>query len=95
MKRYIAVWRKTGFGAGFNPSDNDFNGAMLFTLREERGWTQTELGERMGCRANQISEWERGRRRISNANLAALAEVFDVSIALLCEAPEDDEGGTS
>jgi transcriptional regulator with XRE-family HTH domain len=37
-------------------------GQYLRTLRDERGWTQDELGERMGCSGTHISAVETGRR---------------------------------
>ncbi|MEV5674379.1 MULTISPECIES: helix-turn-helix domain-containing protein [unclassified Streptomyces] len=37
-------------------------GACLRSLRDERGWTQDELGERMGCSGAHISAVETGRR---------------------------------
>ncbi|WFB09831.1 helix-turn-helix transcriptional regulator [Streptomyces sp. LX-29] len=37
-------------------------GQRLRALRDERGWTQDELGERMGCSGTHISAVETGRR---------------------------------
>lgn len=37
-------------------------GLLLRTLREERGWTQDELAERIGCSGTHISAVETGRR---------------------------------
>ncbi|MFG2285938.1 Scr1 family TA system antitoxin-like transcriptional regulator [Streptomyces sp. NPDC048595] len=37
-------------------------GARLRRLRDERGWTQDELGRRMGCSGTHISAVETGRR---------------------------------
>ncbi|MEV7582212.1 helix-turn-helix domain-containing protein [Streptomyces erythrochromogenes] len=37
-------------------------GVLLRSLRDERGWTQDELGERMGCSGAHISAVENGRR---------------------------------
>lgn len=37
-------------------------GHRLRALRDERGWTQDELGERMGCSGTHISAVETGRR---------------------------------
>ncbi|WP_406154313.1 helix-turn-helix transcriptional regulator [Streptomyces sp. NBC_01023] len=37
-------------------------GELLRRLRDERGWTQDELGERMGCSGTHISAVETGRR---------------------------------
>jgi transcriptional regulator with XRE-family HTH domain len=37
-------------------------GHQLRRLRDERGWTQDELGERMGCSGTHVSAVETGRR---------------------------------
>ncbi|MFD9573272.1 helix-turn-helix domain-containing protein [Streptomyces sp. NPDC059982] len=37
-------------------------GQLLRTVRDERGWTQDELGARMGCSGTHISAVETGRR---------------------------------
>ncbi|WP_449483548.1 helix-turn-helix domain-containing protein [Streptomyces avidinii] len=37
-------------------------GQRLRALRDDRGWTQDELGERMGCSGSHISAVETGRR---------------------------------
>ncbi|MFD4094946.1 helix-turn-helix domain-containing protein [Streptomyces albidoflavus] len=37
-------------------------GALLRRLRDERGWTQEQLGERVGCTGAHISAMEIGRR---------------------------------
>ncbi|MFD9422137.1 MULTISPECIES: helix-turn-helix transcriptional regulator [unclassified Streptomyces] len=37
-------------------------GQLLRTFRDARGWTQDELGERMGCSGTHISAVETGRR---------------------------------
>ncbi|WP_328916282.1 MULTISPECIES: helix-turn-helix domain-containing protein [unclassified Streptomyces] len=37
-------------------------GQRLRTLRDERGWTQDELGARMGCTGTHVSAVETGRR---------------------------------
>ncbi|MFI7089130.1 helix-turn-helix domain-containing protein [Streptomyces anulatus] len=42
-------------------------GALLRSLRDERGWTQDELGIRMGCSGAHISAVETGRRSPTDA----------------------------
>ncbi|MFI6699584.1 Scr1 family TA system antitoxin-like transcriptional regulator [Streptomyces sp. NPDC050509] len=37
-------------------------GQLLRALRDERGWTQEELGERLGCSGTHVSAVETGRR---------------------------------
>ncbi|MEV7833157.1 helix-turn-helix transcriptional regulator [Streptomyces subrutilus] len=48
-------------------------GQRLRTLRDERGWTQDELGVRMGCSGTHISAVETGRRP-PTARFAASAD---------------------
>ncbi|WP_327296863.1 helix-turn-helix domain-containing protein [Streptomyces sp. NBC_01197] len=51
-------------------------GQRLRTLRDERGWTQDELGERMGCTGAHISAVETGRRPPTNRFSASADRVF-------------------
>lgn len=62
------MWAK-GWGKSLNRKELDPEksptaafGQRLRTLRDERGWTQDELGERMGCSGTHISAVETGRR---------------------------------
>ena len=48
-------------------------------LRNEHGWSQGELAERVGADPAQISRYENGRITPSADALVRLAEVFDVS----------------
>ena len=36
-------------------------GSVIRSLRMERGWTQEELGERVGVSAQAVSKWETGQ----------------------------------
>ncbi|GAA2373938.1 helix-turn-helix transcriptional regulator [Streptomyces carpaticus] len=51
-------------------------GHRLRTLRDERGWTQDELAERMGCSATHISAVETGRRPPTRRFAASADRVF-------------------
>lgn len=51
-------------------------GQLLRTLRDERGWTQDELGERMGCSGTHISAVETGRRPPTPRFAASTDRVF-------------------
>ncbi|WP_405851118.1 helix-turn-helix transcriptional regulator [Streptomyces sp. NBC_01369] len=51
-------------------------GQRLRTLRDERGWTQDELGERMGCSGTHISAVETGRRPPTRRFAASADRVF-------------------
>ncbi|MFI6347561.1 Scr1 family TA system antitoxin-like transcriptional regulator [Streptomyces sp. NPDC050560] len=51
-------------------------GLQLRTLRDERGWTQDELAERVGCSGTHISAVETGRRPPTRQFAASLDRVF-------------------
>ncbi|MGC5341344.1 helix-turn-helix domain-containing protein [Streptomyces sp. DT171] len=51
-------------------------GQRLRTLRDERGWTQDELGERMGCSGTHVSAVETGRRPPTRRFAAGADRVF-------------------
>jgi len=52
-------------------------------LRQERRWTQAELGEKIGVHQKQVSSYERGVNVPSTEALIKLAEVFDVTLDFL------------
>lgn len=47
-------------------------------LRDSRGWTQLEMGTKLGIRPESISAWENGRRKPSPMALYHLAQFFKV-----------------
>ncbi|WP_330298022.1 helix-turn-helix domain-containing protein [Streptomyces sp. NBC_00503] len=51
-------------------------GQRLRALRDERGWTQDELGVRMGCSGTHISAVETGRRSPTRRFAASADRVF-------------------
>ena len=57
-------------------------------LRKNRGLTQVEVSEALGCEQAMISSWEVGRTRPSAIALGALARFYDVSLLAL----DADEG---
>jgi transcriptional regulator with XRE-family HTH domain len=69
-------------------------GERVRARREERGWTQAELGKRVGTHLGQgdwsrqvISSTEQGRRAFTAAELVTLAHVLDVSVSYLMMPP--------
>lgn len=52
-------------------------------LRQERRWSQAELGERLGVHQKQVSAYERGVNLPSTEVLIKMAEVFDVTLDYL------------
>ena len=53
-------------------------GANLKAARDAKGLTQTELGQLIGRDGFQISRWERGAHRPTDASLMALGEALDM-----------------
>lgn len=49
-------------------------------LREERGWTQLELANKLSVTPATVYNWERGRYEPKASQLRALARVFGVSM---------------
>ena len=47
-------------------------------LREDRGWTQLDLANRLGITPVSVYNWERGKYIPSTTKLRQLAEVFGV-----------------
>jgi transcriptional regulator with XRE-family HTH domain len=54
-------------------------GARIAALRRSAGWSQAELGNRLGVSPSAIGMYEQGRREPAGALLIAMAEVFSVS----------------
>jgi plasmid maintenance system antidote protein VapI len=56
-------------------------GDGVWVHRGNRGWTQAQLGEKLGVSAAFVSDMERGRRAVSKGMARKLAKLFDVSVA--------------
>lgn len=52
----------------------------LMGLRRSRGWSQEELGDRLGVSRQTVSKWETGQTTPELEKLVELAEVFGLSI---------------
>ena len=59
------------------------SGAAIRTLREQRGITQRELGDRLGVSDKAVSKWENGRGLPDITLLEGLASELGVSVAEL------------
>ena len=55
-------------------------GEVIKKHREEKGFTQEMLAERIGVSRQAVSKWEKGTTEPSTSNLFALAKVFDMPI---------------
>lgn len=56
------------------------NDSPLARLRMDRGLTQGQLAEKVGCLAKDISRWENGARRPGAASLIKLADALGCTI---------------
>ena len=54
-------------------------GQKIKNLRQQKNWTQTELGEKVGYSPQTISAWERGQNQPDIQAVSALCKLFDVS----------------
>lgn len=72
----------------------DYNaqlGARIANCRIGIGWSQDELGARMGCTQTAVSYWEAGGRAVSVATLLDLARVLDVDPGWLLTGERRDQ----
>lgn len=60
-------------------------GKNIAALRKEKGWTQAQLGERLGVSNQAISKWEQGVNLPDVMLLPIIAKVFGVTIDRLFE----------
>ena len=60
---------------------------LIHTARRAHGWTQDELGRRVGVDRGVVATWERGHRPGRHA-LARLVTVLDLDLA----APQTGQG---
>lgn len=52
----------------------------LIELRKSRGWSQEELGERLGVTRQTVSKWELGSTTPEMEKLAAISDLFEISL---------------
>jgi transcriptional regulator with XRE-family HTH domain len=57
--------------------------ARLRELRARAGLTQDQVAKHLGCHESAVSRWESGTRFPTGEDLAALSELFRVSVDLL------------
>lgn len=69
---------------------------MIRELREQHGWTQRELGERVGVSGHAVWCWESGTKIPSVPTLRKLAGVFSLPMDVIwfpkeCASPETSQ----
>ena len=60
-------------------------GQKIKALRKDRGWSQGELAEKVGIKAQNISRYEKGHVSPRDSTLAVFAEAFDVPLSEFTE----------
>ena len=60
-------------------------GARVTALREERGWSRTELGDRSGLSDLEVGFIENGSKPVRTEDLLCLAKGLGVSLAAFFE----------
>jgi transcriptional regulator with XRE-family HTH domain len=63
-------------------------GARLRALRTERGWSQRELGRRLGVLQSKLSKYESGTHQPSLRTLVRIASLYEVSTDYLLTGAE-------
>ena len=59
--------------------------------RESFGWSQRELGRRLGCPQATVHQWESEKSTPDTDNLAKIAKLFGLSLSQLFKLIEDGE----
>lgn len=67
---------------------------QLMALRKQRGWSQEELGSRVGVTRQTVSKWEMGQSTPELEKLVELSRLFDMSIDRLVGLEEAKERST-
>lgn len=62
-------------------------GLKIAKLRKSKGWTQTQLAERVGVHPSHVTRWERDKNQPSTNTLRELAEVFGVTVEIMTKPP--------
>lgn len=62
------------------PQPRHTNDSSIARLRLERGWTQQDLADRMGCKQTQIAKWETGVALPSAISLKKLSGALECSM---------------
>ncbi len=60
-------------------------GEFIKLQREKRGWTQTDLGAKLGINMTKISRIENNKELFTQSKLDNLADIFELEIDLIKE----------
>jgi transcriptional regulator with XRE-family HTH domain len=63
-------------------------------LRQERGWTQEDLADRVGLSARYVGQIERARASMTITVLGRIANAFDVEAAKLVTRPRSRQSSS-
>ncbi len=66
-------------------------GNCIATLRKEKGWTQSQLAEKLQISDKAISKWESNKGDPSLEFLPELARLFDVTLDFLMTGKQQEE----
>lgn len=72
--------------------DNRFS-KLVYELRKEKGWTQSELGERLGLTDKAVSRWENGESYPETAQLVPLSNLFGITVDELLKGERRQNAG--
>ncbi|MFZ4897298.1 helix-turn-helix domain-containing protein [Enterococcus durans] len=70
-------------------------GERLKQLRNSRGWTQSQFGEKINVTKASISGYENGTRSPDKETLVKIAEIFNVSVDYLLGRTDNPNPSTS
>jgi len=78
--------------------DKKIIGNKIRILRESKGWTQQNLGLKIGISQNNITSIEKGKKFVSMEKVYKILEVFDISlddffedVLIACENSKEDD----
>jgi transcriptional regulator with XRE-family HTH domain len=60
-------------------------GEFIKNQREQKGWTQTEFGAKIGINSSAVSRIENGTKQLSSKKLQTLAMIFEIDISKISE----------
>lgn len=70
-------------------------GAMISSLRKDKGLTQLELAEKMGVTDKAVSKWGRDLSSPDINSIPKLAEIFEISVDKLMQVQTNEKENKS